>query len=129
MAIMRCKNCGDLHRSDSRKCLAWPTHSWMPYEEQMKTCRQAVVRAKAVGDKAAVIEGKCSPEGTDPLKCTVNNTQMSFTEAGINGTQRSRPSSSHLIRSMLINVGRCGIMYEIANIHACELHLDLVLIQ
>lgn len=54
MAVTKCRNYGDPHRSDSRRFLARPTRSGAHNKEQMKKYRQegereyqAVLRAKA----------------------------------------------------------------------------------
>lgn len=36
IAVTKCRNCGDPHRSDSCRCLARPTSSGAPTKEQMK---------------------------------------------------------------------------------------------
>lgn len=59
----KCRNCGGLHRSDSRRCIARPTRSGIPTKEQLKSYRQAgkreiqaVTRAKEAELKAATAE-------------------------------------------------------------------------
>lgn len=41
MAPTKCRNCGGIHRSDSRRCLARPTRSSKPTNKQLKIYRQA----------------------------------------------------------------------------------------
>ncbi|KHJ30635.1 putative eka-like protein [Erysiphe necator] len=59
MAAAKCRNCGGLHRSDNRRCLARPSCFGAPTKEQMKPFRQvrereyqAVFRAKAAEESA-----------------------------------------------------------------------------
>ncbi|KAI1005065.1 hypothetical protein K3495_g3157 [Podosphaera aphanis] len=67
MAATKCRNCGGLHRSESRKCLARPTRTGAPTKQQMKTYRQvgereyqAVLRSKAAEEAAAAAENSKS---------------------------------------------------------------------
>ncbi|POS84484.1 hypothetical protein EPUL_003544 [Erysiphe pulchra] len=90
MAATKCRNCGDPHRSDSRRCLVRPTRSGVPTKEQMKTYRQAgereyqaVDRAKTAEDLAAStqIGGLDITSSEEPeAENTTNNSQAPLVE-------------------------------------------------
>ncbi|KAI1003630.1 hypothetical protein K3495_g4581 [Podosphaera aphanis] len=73
-ALTRCRNCRGPHRSDSHRCLAWPTRSGPPTKEQLKIFRQAgdreyqaVVQAKAAEARASTAE-----EAANAVNCSQN---------------------------------------------------------
>ncbi|KAI0994593.1 hypothetical protein K3495_g13588 [Podosphaera aphanis] len=130
MAATKCRNCGGLHRSDSRKCLARPTRSGAPTKEQLKIYRQAgereyqaTIRAKAAEELAA--------------SATVNNIEIISSQASeVDNNIDNIPASSveistddDVLNFMSINVGRGGTTHDIALARASELKTDVLLVQ
>ncbi|KHJ35401.1 putative eka-like protein [Erysiphe necator] len=117
-AATKCRNCGGPHRADSRRCLARPTRSGAPSKEQLKVYRQAgereyqaVLRVRAAEEKAMITE-----------KIIIDSTNSNLPEAD---------SSSDIIQVTPdeVSTGGGGATQDIALSRACELRIDVLLMQ
>ncbi|POS88253.1 hypothetical protein EPUL_000078 [Erysiphe pulchra] len=112
------------------KCLARLTRSGQPTKEQLKTLRkvgerefQALARAKAAEEKAATLESNRVISNSQPEIININASQKSSVE---DTTGRRLPQP---LKFMSINVGRGGITQDITLARACELKVDVLLVQ
>ncbi|KHJ30440.1 putative eka-like protein [Erysiphe necator] len=127
MAVTKCRNSGGPHRSDSRRCLARPTRSGAPTKEQLKTYRQAgereflaLLRAKAAEESAATAENKNK---------NVISSQATVPDPSIDSDPKGHYPLQDVINFLSINVGRGSASQDIAMARACELRIDVLLIQ
>ncbi|KHJ34094.1 putative eka-like protein [Erysiphe necator] len=124
MAVTKCRNCGGLHRSDSRRCLARPTRSGAPTKEQLKTYRQAGER-----EFHALLRAKVAEEFVATAESTNDNVLSSQVTQPQSNIDNSLAPSFNVINFLSINVGRGSASQDIAMARTCELKIDILLIQ
>ncbi|POS82964.1 hypothetical protein EPUL_004832 [Erysiphe pulchra] len=126
-APTRCRDCGGLHRSDSRDCLARPSHSGPVTKNQLHTIRQMSQREyHAIARvKAAVIRAEAEDKSVETASIVSNNDQT------VNPTKEVTiyEGFSPTINLLSINVGRWDSTHDLALSRAYELEVDILLIQ